>query len=160
MTNIQWRCTCINLSSYSINCTSLADVAPFRWSPSNIWLAIRNLNRRGWPNLKRARSPQQPPAALSLTSFVWTFANTAGLGTFTASFPPSSGTVHLKYRLTCPFHRLVFFPFLVFTCHQPVNSTKSLCFPLDSMLSAARKTLTRVPSFQDILQGRMTHPDM
>lgn len=31
---------------------------------------------------------------------------------------------------------------------------------LSSMLSLARKTLNRVPSFQDILQGRMTHPDM
>lgn len=28
------------------------------------------------------------------------------------------------------------------------------------MLSLARKTLNRVPSFQDILQGRMTHPDV
>jgi NADPH-dependent 2,4-dienoyl-CoA reductase/sulfur reductase-like enzyme len=28
------------------------------------------------------------------------------------------------------------------------------------MLSLARRTLNRVPSFQDILQGRMTHPDM
>lgn len=28
------------------------------------------------------------------------------------------------------------------------------------MLSIARKTLNRVPSFQDILQGRMTHPDV
>lgn len=29
-----------------------------------------------------------------------------------------------------------------------------------SMLNIARKTFRRVPSFQDILQGRMTHPDM
>ncbi|KAF7163876.1 hypothetical protein CNMCM5623_008593 [Aspergillus felis] len=28
------------------------------------------------------------------------------------------------------------------------------------MLSLARRTLNRVPSFQDILQGRMTHPDI
>ncbi|OAX77638.1 hypothetical protein ACJ72_08061, partial [Emergomyces africanus] len=28
------------------------------------------------------------------------------------------------------------------------------------MLSLARKTLQRVPSFQDILQGRMTRPDI
>lgn len=29
-----------------------------------------------------------------------------------------------------------------------------------SMLSLARRTLHRVPSFQDILQGRMSHPHM
>ena len=29
-----------------------------------------------------------------------------------------------------------------------------------SMLNIARKTFKRVPSFQDLLQGRMTHPDM
>ena len=28
------------------------------------------------------------------------------------------------------------------------------------MLNIARKTFKRVPSFQDLLQGRMTHPDM
>ena len=28
------------------------------------------------------------------------------------------------------------------------------------MLNVARKTLNRVPSFQDILEGRMSHPDM
>ncbi|EER42206.1 hypothetical protein HCDG_03665 [Histoplasma capsulatum H143] len=28
------------------------------------------------------------------------------------------------------------------------------------MLNLARKTLQRVPSFQDILQGRMSHPDI
>lgn len=28
------------------------------------------------------------------------------------------------------------------------------------MLNIARKTLNRVPSFQDILKGRMSHPDM
>lgn len=34
------------------------------------------------------------------------------------------------------------------------------CCSSSSMLSIARKTFKRVPSFQDLLQGRMTHPDM